>query len=98
VAGAPDLIEVKSTGLGQGKSARKVVEFNLNVNIKRPRDKDKPDGGKKRQGCAPRRGATMAKANLDLNLGAQFADQFRDLNGRHPGQWPLAPRVLCASA
>ncbi|NVM75865.1 type IV pilus assembly protein PilO [Duganella sp. SG902] len=39
----------------------------------------------------------MAKANLDLNLlFAQFADQFRDLNGRHPGQWPLAPRVLCA--
>ena len=39
----------------------------------------------------------MAKANIDLNLlFAQFADQFRDLNGRHPGQWPLAPRVLCA--
>ncbi|HEX5344142.1 MAG TPA: type 4a pilus biogenesis protein PilO [Duganella sp.] len=39
----------------------------------------------------------MAKANLDLNLlWARFADQFRDLNGRHPGQWPLAPRVLCA--
>ena len=39
----------------------------------------------------------MAKANLNLNLlFAQVADQFRDLNGRHPGQWPLAPRVLCA--
>ena len=39
----------------------------------------------------------MAKANINLNLlFAQFADQFRDLNGRHPGQWPLAPRVLCA--
>ncbi|SHN35513.1 type IV pilus assembly protein PilO [Duganella sacchari] len=39
----------------------------------------------------------MAKATLNLNLlFAQFADQFRDLNGRHPGQWPLAPRVLCA--
>ncbi|WP_373990168.1 type 4a pilus biogenesis protein PilO [Duganella sp. BuS-21] len=41
----------------------------------------------------------MAKANPNLNLKllfAQFADQFRDLNGRHPGQWPLAPRVLCA--
>jgi type IV pilus assembly protein PilO len=21
--------------------------------------------------------------------------QFRNLNGRHPGQWPLAPRALC---
>jgi type IV pilus assembly protein PilO len=39
----------------------------------------------------------MAKANINLNeLFAQFTDQFRDLNGRHPGQWPLAPRVLCA--
>jgi type IV pilus assembly protein PilN len=37
----PDLIEVRSTGLGQGKSAKKVVEFNLVVGIKRPRDKDK---------------------------------------------------------
>jgi len=39
----------------------------------------------------------MARANLNLNLlFAQLAGQFRDLNGRHPGQWPLAPRVLCA--
>ena len=43
----PDLIEVKSTGLGQGKSAKKVVEFNLVVNIKRPRDKDEPADGAK---------------------------------------------------
>ncbi len=49
----PELVEVKSTGLGQGKTAKKVVEFNLSVNIKRPRDKDaaasaakgKPGGG-----------------------------------------------------
>lgn len=39
----------------------------------------------------------MARANINLNeLFAQFTGQFRDLNGRHPGQWPLAPRVLCA--
>lgn len=43
----PDLIEVKSTGLGQGKTAKKVVEFNLVVSIKRPRDKDGPAGGAK---------------------------------------------------
>jgi type IV pilus assembly protein PilN len=47
----PDLVEVKSTGLGQGKTAKKVVEFNLNVKIKRPRDKDKPEEGAK--GKAP---------------------------------------------
>ena len=42
----PDLIEVKSTALGQGKTSKKVVEFNLMVHIKRPRDKDGPPGGK----------------------------------------------------
>ncbi|USX27499.1 type 4a pilus biogenesis protein PilO [Oxalobacteraceae bacterium OTU3CINTB1] len=39
----------------------------------------------------------MATANLDLNrLGVRLAGQFRNLNDRHPGQWPLAPRLLCA--
>ncbi|WP_078034699.1 type 4a pilus biogenesis protein PilO [Massilia sp. KIM] len=36
--------------------------------------------------------------NIDLKeLGANLADQFRDLQGRHPGQWPIAPRLLCAA-
>lgn len=35
----------------------------------------------------------MADSN---NFGSALAAQFRGLNGRHPGQWPLAPRVLCA--
>jgi type IV pilus assembly protein PilO len=36
--------------------------------------------------------------NIDLkDLGAQLAAQFRNLQGRHPGQWPLAPRLLCAA-
>ena len=39
----------------------------------------------------------MSGMNIDINeLGARLAGQFRDLNHRHPGQWPLAPRVLCA--
>jgi len=42
----PDLIEVKSTGLGQGKTTRKVVEFNLQVYIKRPREQEEPVGSK----------------------------------------------------
>ena len=29
------------------------------------------------------------------NIGASLADQFQGLNGRHPGLWPLAPRLLC---
>ncbi|MHA4869166.1 PilN domain-containing protein [Duganella sp. PWIR1] len=63
----PDLVEVKSTGLGQGKTARKVVEFNLNVFIKRPRDKDKPEEGAKGKppaapGSTPAAGLPPARA------------------------------------
>ena len=30
------------------------------------------------------------------NLGANVGAQFQGLSGRHPGQWPLIPRALCA--
>lgn len=43
----PELIEVRSTGLGQGRTAKKVVEFTLVVGIKRPRDKDQDTNGQK---------------------------------------------------
>ena len=36
----PDLIEIRATGVGQGKDAKKVFDFTINVGIKRPRDKD----------------------------------------------------------
>ena len=36
----PDLIEIRSTGAGQGKDAKKVFDFTVNVGIKRPRDAD----------------------------------------------------------
>ncbi len=29
------------------------------------------------------------------NIGEVVSSQFRGLNGRHPGQWPLIPRLLC---
>ncbi|MDB5841285.1 MAG: pilO [Herminiimonas sp.] len=34
------------------------------------------------------------------NLGnlSGLGEQFRNLNGRHPGQWPFIPRILCAVA
>jgi type IV pilus assembly protein PilO len=36
--------------------------------------------------------------NIDLkHLGADIASQFEGLQGRHPGLWPLAPRLLCAA-
>jgi type IV pilus assembly protein PilO len=36
--------------------------------------------------------------NIDLKqLGGSLGAQFKGLNGLHPGQWPLAPRLLCAA-
>lgn len=29
------------------------------------------------------------------NIGESISAQFRDLNGLHPGQWPIVPRMLC---
>jgi type IV pilus assembly protein PilO len=29
------------------------------------------------------------------NIGNSLSAQFRGLNGRHPGQWPVVPRMLC---
>lgn len=29
------------------------------------------------------------------NIGESITAQFRDLNGLHPGQWPIVPRMLC---
>ncbi|MBC7574815.1 MAG: PilN domain-containing protein [Herminiimonas sp.] len=38
----PDLIEIRSTALGQGKDAKKVFDFTINVGIKRESAKDAP--------------------------------------------------------
>jgi len=32
------------------------------------------------------------------NLSGSIAAQFRGLDGRHPGQWPVVPRLLCGAA
>jgi type IV pilus assembly protein PilN len=41
----PDLVEIRSAGVGQGRDAKKVFDFTVNVGIKRPRDKDQPAPG-----------------------------------------------------
>lgn len=38
----PDLIEIRSANVGQGKDVKKVYDFTVNVGIKRPRDKEQP--------------------------------------------------------
>lgn len=36
--------------------------------------------------------------NIDLKqFGADLSAQFQDLQGRPPGLWPIAPRLLCAA-
>jgi len=36
----PELVDIHSAGIGQGRDAKKVYEFTINVAIKRPREKD----------------------------------------------------------
>jgi len=36
----PDLIEIRSAGVGLGRDAKKVYDFTVNVGIKRPRDQE----------------------------------------------------------
>jgi type IV pilus assembly protein PilN len=41
----PDLIEIRSTSIGQGRDSKRVFDFTVNVGIKRPRDMDRPAPG-----------------------------------------------------
>ncbi|HJV87829.1 MAG TPA: PilN domain-containing protein [Noviherbaspirillum sp.] len=50
----PDLIEIRSANVGQGKDAKRVFDFTVNVGIKRPREKDQAASGKA-AGAAPKR-------------------------------------------
>ncbi len=42
----PDLIEIRAANIGQGKDAKRVFDFTVNVGIKRPRDNDQLAGPK----------------------------------------------------
>jgi type IV pilus assembly protein PilN len=48
----PDLIEIRSTNLGQGKDAKKVFDFTVTAGIKRSRYKDQPAGRVNGSGAA----------------------------------------------
>lgn len=37
----PDLVEIRSANVGQGKDAKRIFDFTVNVGIKRPRDQEK---------------------------------------------------------
>jgi type IV pilus assembly protein PilN len=39
----PELVVINATGIGQGKDAKKVFDFTINVGIKRPRDQQGKD-------------------------------------------------------
>ncbi|WP_151632758.1 PilN domain-containing protein [Noviherbaspirillum aerium] len=56
----PDLIEIRLASLGQGKDAKKVYDFTVNVGIKRPRDKDAANGAASNAAAAD--GAAIKKS------------------------------------
>ncbi|MES2538154.1 MAG: PilN domain-containing protein [Pseudomonadota bacterium] len=60
----PDLIEIKSTGVGQGKDAKKVFDFIINVGIKRPRDQAQAQAQAQAVAAAPAQLAAGAAANV----------------------------------
>lgn len=49
----PDLIEIRSASVGQGRDAKKVFDFTVNVGIKRPRDKEQAAAAASGKGSAP---------------------------------------------
>ncbi|MFI4938880.1 MAG: PilN domain-containing protein [Burkholderiales bacterium] len=60
----PELIEIKAATLPQGKETKRVFEFTMNVNIKRPHDKDASAGAEVKPGvprgkAAPAAGKTV---------------------------------------
>ncbi|MCH8617645.1 PilN domain-containing protein [Undibacterium sp. TS12] len=63
----PDLDDIHSTGLGTGKDAKKVFDFQVNVSIKRPREREEAaasqaeDGSKKL--AAPASAASVTSAS-----------------------------------
>ncbi|MDY7573332.1 PilN domain-containing protein [Actimicrobium sp. CCI2.3] len=48
----PDLIEIRAANIGQGKDAKRVFDFTVNVGIKRPRDNDQLAGTKSTEKAA----------------------------------------------
>lgn len=62
----PNVVEIRSSTLGSGKTAKAVFDFTVDVVIKRPRDKDKPveiPGGKGRKGTSGPSASTPAASS-----------------------------------
>jgi len=62
----PDLIEIKSVTLGQGKDMKKIFDFTINVGIKRPRDKDIVAAGKGASGEAAKPAGANPSASTSV--------------------------------
>ncbi|PRC94780.1 PilN domain-containing protein [Solimicrobium silvestre] len=55
----PDLIVINATGIGQGKDAKKVFDFTVNVAIKRPRDQEAAGAATATPAIAPANGQAV---------------------------------------
>jgi type IV pilus assembly protein PilN len=69
----PDLIEIRSTAIGQGRDSKKVFEFTVNVGIKRPRDKDAADAAAAAAAAATPGATPAATPAAGTNLAAGAA-------------------------
>jgi len=63
----PDLIEIKSVMLGQGKDMKKIFDFTINVGIKRPRDKDVVVAGRGASGEAAKPAGANTSATTSVS-------------------------------
>jgi type IV pilus assembly protein PilN len=58
----PEIIQNKAVGLGQGRDAKRVIEFDLNVGIRRPRELEAAAASAAAEGGAKKVGAQKAGA------------------------------------
>lgn len=58
----PEIIQNKAVGLGQGRDAKRVIEFDLNVGIRRPRELEVAAASAAAEGSAKKAGAPKVGA------------------------------------
>ena len=101
----PELIEIKA---GQSQTAnreqRRLFDFSMRVTLKRPQEcrvartaaAPAPSRGQRAQAVVRQRRLNMAKSlnvDIDSSYSEQAASQFRGLNSKEPGQWPILPKT-----
>ena len=69
----PDLVEIRAANVGQGKDAKKIFYFTVNVGIKRPRDKEKQASAASASASASANASASAAASASASTTAPAA-------------------------